>query len=417
MSNSTEETNEASASRQDEEHREEEPVDEPEQQRRNDTRNCSPSSGSSPRVVCSGDFARVSRNLLLTADGDDERNVQDARDYRDMATVLSSMGKSELPAASTTRREETPSHEESDDHPPFFGASIPEATQPDSSDTATPLAMSPQDIEASTAECIPPNLPPSGQPTEPNTTTTDTPGAQHIPGNRPTDDYWNQYENTTDSSLEEEVSVVIAQGLLVDEQRERARLQQELMRSAPRAEVVDVAAQRRRKRRWRLVYIGGFLILAVGLVVGLVLGLPGSTQRPLNDECVNAIQVGKLPFVHFGETESAEVIETAALNCSDIGAASRGNWFQIAGSNLNTTCINASVTGSDVEPVMAVYEGSCGTLSCFAVSSVGSVGAKEDAFILLPSGRNIYHVLVTGSEGSTGSYRLDVSVRFLKRNP
>ena len=131
-----------------------------------------------------------------------------------------------------------------------------------------------------------------------------------------------------------------------------------------------------------------------------------------NAICEEPVYIHKTPFEFSGNNMLAPFMEpdSPALDCLldliNIGTA--GTWFEFTGRN---SCINLSTVGSDLDTVIAVYEGDCDNLVCLTGADDTNADLTSEILFFAKLGTH-YRVLVGNSifQGR-GTYNLNLTVR------
>lgn len=131
-------------------------------------------------------------------------------------------------------------------------------------------------------------------------------------------------------------------------------------------------------------------------------------EVPQNDECVNAFNVSTFPFSITGNNELATDNPDRGYggygdNCYDVYGVTNTVWYKVVGDG---SCFTASIS-SDFETLVAVFRGECEGLRCLGQAEYYSETGLSWKTV---SGLS-YYVLV-GGYGSSGTFVLDIEVRF-----
>lgn len=235
---------------------------------------------------------------------------------------------------------------------------------------------------------------------------------------------------------------------LVDPEAERqqyihdaeAQIREDILAQAAEAELIDPEIKKRRRRR--RCAIGIALLIAVG-VGGLMAGLfsnrsssaelpptmapshsvspsyqptfaPSAAPTVFHDECQDAEVVNSLPFFDSGGTALAQELgdDNPALVCPNISGFDRGVWRRVEGTGK---CLSASATGTNFDPVLAVYTGSCEELLCITRNDDASSPSGEVTWS--SQAEETYYILVAGAGSSTGDYTMTISVSSYANGP
>ena len=128
---------------------------------------------------------------------------------------------------------------------------------------------------------------------------------------------------------------------------------------------------------------------------------------PANDECSSALAITSLPFNNSFDASAATNNggSITAAGCIDMND---GVWYTVTGDSGNIT---VTVAPDAWDAAIAVYEGSCGSLTCVSDSNVGVSGFTE-ATTFASTLNTIYYVNVAfpgSSDQPEGAFNLSVT--------
>ena len=123
-----------------------------------------------------------------------------------------------------------------------------------------------------------------------------------------------------------------------------------------------------------------------------------------NDGCSEALLASALPYTFSGTTLGATPEGRDTQRCSWVSETARGVFHEILGTG---SCIAASLE-SDYHDSIAIYEGSCGDLSCVVQSQANVRHPKHVAWN--SQNGTLYKVYIFGFEDIVGEYNLTISV-------
>lgn len=130
--------------------------------------------------------------------------------------------------------------------------------------------------------------------------------------------------------------------------------------------------------------------------------------------CREPVFVNTFPFSFSGSSDGAPVVDpnSGALSCflDLVNDETAGIWFKLIGKG---TCITASTAGSDLNTILAVYEGDCDSLLCLTGNSEASPDMSSEVLFFAERDKR-YRMLVGGAIfAGRGDFDLVISVRIL----
>ncbi len=132
---------------------------------------------------------------------------------------------------------------------------------------------------------------------------------------------------------------------------------------------------------------------------------------PANDDCFGALAATVIPYTYIqndgaGSTNNAGMI----TSCSD--EMNDGTWFTFVGDGDTFNVTVTMPAGSDFDPQIGVYSGSCSALSCEATVDNAGTGMEETVSIPTLSG-NTYYVNVghynSWSDEMEGAFTINIT--------
>lgn len=122
--------------------------------------------------------------------------------------------------------------------------------------------------------------------------------------------------------------------------------------------------------------------------------------------CEDAIEIGCDDLVE-GTTNGAPVNPDLG-NCfgEDLDIA-EGVWYSFQGNGLRIG-VETLQEGTDYDPVLAVFEGSCGDLTCITANNNINTSTRMSRVEFLSTGGTTYYIYVTGQQGAEGDFVLSV---------
>lgn len=125
--------------------------------------------------------------------------------------------------------------------------------------------------------------------------------------------------------------------------------------------------------------------------------------------CEDAIEIGCESSVT-GSTTGAPTLESLGTCDGEDLSEAEGVWYRIEGNGL-LVGIETIQEGTDYDPVLAVFDGSCDALNCVTANNNLSLVTRMARVEFLAEAGTTYYVYVTGQRGSDGDFELAVDCR------
>ncbi|KQS91546.1 T9SS type A sorting domain-containing protein [Chryseobacterium sp. Leaf394] len=132
---------------------------------------------------------------------------------------------------------------------------------------------------------------------------------------------------------------------------------------------------------------------------------------PANDACSGAVTVTSYPFTYNQVDAAGSTNNAGFITVCSPSEMNDGTWFTFTG-NGNTYDITVSMpAGSDFDPEIGVYSGSCGSLVCVDTVDDNGSGGAENISVSTTAGET-YYVNVghysSGSDEDEGPFTIDI---------
>ena len=124
-----------------------------------------------------------------------------------------------------------------------------------------------------------------------------------------------------------------------------------------------------------------------------------------NDSCATAETITSLPATITGSTLNTAIDDDLGQPVCGRAIDGPGVWYTVTGSGQRMTA--SLCLGAEFDTAIAVYEGSCGSLTCVAGND-NSCGSQAATSWCSVSGRP-YRILVHGASGGDGAFTLSVA--------
>jgi hypothetical protein len=132
---------------------------------------------------------------------------------------------------------------------------------------------------------------------------------------------------------------------------------------------------------------------------------------PVNDDCSGALVASSFPYTYFqsdglGATNNGGFVTVCSNYMND------GTWFKFTGDGDAFDITVSMPAGSDFDPQLGVYSGSCASLACENTVDDGGMGDPENLSIQTVAG-TVYYVNVGHYDGSTdepeGAFTININ--------
>jgi len=138
-----------------------------------------------------------------------------------------------------------------------------------------------------------------------------------------------------------------------------------------------------------------------------VAGTAGSAlAQPVNDDCVNALEVG--PGTYTGTTATATASEGASASCGN-SSGGKDVWYKITPSEDATLVV--ATCGSGYDTVLSVHTGCPGTTSNEIACNDDACDGTRSRIDVPVSAGVTYYIRVAGWGSASGSYTLTVALQ------
>lgn len=135
---------------------------------------------------------------------------------------------------------------------------------------------------------------------------------------------------------------------------------------------------------------------------------------PVNDDCSGALVASVFPYTYLqsdggGATNNGGFVTTCPDSMND------GTWFTFTGDGGTFDITVTMPTGSDFDPQIGVFSGTCGSLACVDTADDNGSGEAETISILTQSGTT-YYVNVGNYSGFTDNLEGTFTINIAKNN-